>query len=649
MRRTRGLAQCGVPIFKLDLGLGLGLFSVGLAACSGPEPAPPPDERPASPADPLDPAELAILAKAPLGATVSAGAATFTVWAPSAKAVSLQGDFTTMPIAMTRLPPRESGLFSVRVAGARAGQRYRFLITAPDDSVLLRLDPYGRQVKDGQSVLVDPAAYAWTSPPYTRPGKNTLVVYELHVGSFSCPTDPARCGFASIVERLDTLRDLGVNVLELMPASSHGSTRGWGYNPHSYFAPHAPYGSPDELRGLVDQAHSRGLSVVMDMVYNHYDGWKKAPLYCFDGACTDNSGVYFFSDPKYKSTPWGPRFDYPRKEVADFIVDNVLFWRREYRIDGFRWDSVSNIRAIDGMGSVPGGIALLRRANSESRKLPGALLIAEDLKGYAGVTDAIDSGGLGFDTQWDGGFHWAVTQAVSGSSDGARNIYAVRDALGGRYNGDPFQRVIYSESHDTVGNSGTRLPSQIDPADPGSWAARKRSLLAAGILLSAPGVPMLFAGQEFLSVGRFADPPAPLDWSRASGHSRIVDFYRDAIALRRNLAGTSAGLTGSDIQVFHVNDGDKVLAYRRSNGSHDVIVIANFANRNYTRYDIGLPAGGTWKVRLNSDDRRYSLDFAGAPSTDVVAARTARDGLPFTGGVALGPYSIVVLSLSTGG
>lgn len=629
----------------------LGLCGLLLAGCVEPstrtsqeDPASAGTTDPLDPGDPTDPTGLAGLAKSPLGATLGPDGATFLLWAPSAKAVALQGDFTTTPLPMTRLTPRDAGLYGLRVTSARAGQRYRFQITAADDSVLLRLDPYGRRVQDGQSVLVDPAAYPWTSAPYVRPGKNTLVVYELHVGSFSCPADPARCGFASLTDRMDYLRDLGVNVLELMPASSHGSTRGWGYNPHSYFAPHAPYGTPDELRALVDSAHSRGISVVLDMVYNHYDGWKKAPLYCFDGACTDNSGPYFFSDPKYKSTPWGPRFDYTRKEVADFLVDNVLFWRREYRMDGFRWDSVSNIRAIDGMGSVPGGVALLRRANSESRKIPGALLIAEDLKGYGGVTDAITSGGMGFDTQWDGGFHWAVTQAVSGASDAARNLYAVRDALGGRYNGDPFQRVIYSESHDTVGNAGTRLPSQIDPTDPGSWAARKRSLLAAGIVLSAPGVPMLFAGQEFLSVGRFADPPAPLDWSRASGHSRIVDFYRDAIALRRNLGGTTAGLTGSDLNVFHVNDGDKVLAYRRSNGSHDVIVLCNFANRNYTRYDIGLPSGGTWKVRLNSDDRKYSLDFGGAPSTDVVATNTPRDGLPFLGAVALGPYSLVVLS-----
>jgi 1,4-alpha-glucan branching enzyme len=444
------------------------------------------------------------------GANLSGDGVDFRVWAPGARAAALIGDFTDAPIAMAREP---GGDYAVHVPGARAGQRYRFLLTAQDGSMLTRMDPYGRQVLDGQSVIVDPAAYTFRSAPFQRPGKNAIVLYELHIGSFHCPDGPPGCTFATAARRLADVAEIGVNAIELMPANSHGSQRGWGYNPHSYFAPHAPYGTPDELRGLVDEAHGRGVAVLLDMVYNHYDGWKKAPLYCFDGVCPDGqSGVYFFTDSMYRSTPWGPRFDFARREVADFIVDNVVAWRAEYRIDGFRWDSVSNIRAIDGSGSVPGGAALLRRANAEARRIPGALLVAEDLKGYAAVTaGAGDGQGLGFDTQWDGGFSYALTSAVLGADDGARNIAGVRDALYGRYNGDPFQRVIYTETHDTVGNGGARLPSRIDPKDPQSFAARKRSLLAAAVLMTAPGIPMLFQGQEMLSVGGFADPPLPLD------------------------------------------------------------------------------------------------------------------------------------------
>jgi 1,4-alpha-glucan branching enzyme len=578
----------------------------------------------------------------PFGATADATGTSFRVWAPSATAAALHGEFSVEPVPLRALG---DGTFAAYVAGARPGQRYRYALTTRDGSTLMRLDPYGRKISGGESVIVDPQSYRFNTAPYQRSGKNTLVVYEMHVGSYYCPGAPDACGFASTAAHLDELADLGVNVIELMPVNAHGSQRGWGYNPHAYYAPHWQYGAPDELRHLVDEAHARGIAVALDMVYNHYDGWKKAPLYCFDGECGTGNGVYFFSDPKYRSTPWGPRFDYQRPEVADFIANNITFWRSEYRIDGFRWDSVSNIRAIDGNGSVPGGVALLRRGNELAKKIPGALLIAEDLKGYAAVTAKLDDGGMGFDSQWDGGFHHALQSAVLGYDDSARNIDAVRDALYGRYNGDPFERIIYTESHDTVGNGGARLPSRIDPADPGSFAARKRSMLAAAILLTAPGIPMLFAGQEMLSIGTFADPPEPLDWSRRQAHARVVAFYKDMIALRRNAGGFTPGLLGSNIDVYHLNGASKVLAYRRSAAAgSDVIVIANFMNKAYTRYDVGLPFGGVWRVRMNSDDQKYSLDFGGAASTDVQAAPTPLHGQPYSAPIALGPYSVVVLS-----
>ena len=200
-----------------------------------------------------EPAPETLLAT-PLGATTDPSGTTFRLWAPTATAVSVQGDFGPSAVAMTLLGAGSPGVWAVRVAAAHAGHRYRYQVTAKDGRVLTRIDPYGRQVKDGQSVIVDPAAYRWTTAPYVRPGKNQLVVYELHVGSFNCLGDSTRCGFAAVTARLDYLQNLGINVIELMPANSNGSPRGWGYNPHGYFAPHAPYGTPDELRTLVEQA-----------------------------------------------------------------------------------------------------------------------------------------------------------------------------------------------------------------------------------------------------------------------------------------------------------------------------------------------------------------------------------------------------------
>jgi 1,4-alpha-glucan branching enzyme len=311
----------------------------------------------------------------------------------------------------------------------------------------------------------------------------------------------------------------------------------------------------------------------------------------------------------------------------------------EYRVDGFRQDSVSNIRGIDGQGTVPGGKELLVRMNETAKKtLPSSVLIAEDLKGYDQITSS-----FGFDTQWDGFFHWAVTSAAT--SD-APDIGKVRDAILGTLNGDPFDRLLYIESHDTAGNDGQRLPVRIDAANPTSLAARRRAMLAAGVLFTVPGVPMAFMGQEMHESTKFTPNAPPLDWTKAETNAGVRTFYRDMIRLRRNADGGSAALLAKNVSVTHLNDAapNKVIAYRRwSSPGDDLIVVANFGAKSYARYDVGLPAGGAWKARVDGNDVRYGADLGSAAPTPVTVLSQARDGLPFTGAIALGPYSIVVL------
>jgi 1,4-alpha-glucan branching enzyme len=560
------------------------------------------------------------------------------VWAPHATAVAVVGDVGRHDLAKEG----DGGMWAATIDGSHVGKKYRWAITAADGKVLERLDPRGRAVADGGwSVVVDPRTYAWKTMSFAPPARENAIVYEMHVGTFG-----EGGTFKGAIDRLDALAELGINVIELMPINSFGGRNGWGYNPHSYYAPHAPYGTPDDLRALVDAAHARGIAVISDVVYNHYDGWSEAPLRCFDGHCPNGAaGVYFFEDAAYAKTPWGPRPAFSTKEVADFIVDNVFAWMAEYKLDGFRHDSVSNVRAIDGKGTVPGGVELLKRSNEVADGvLSSAFLIAEDLKGFTALTNARATGGYGFDTQWDGFFHWAVTNALVAKEDTARDLAKVSEALQSAYEGDPFARLIYVESHDTAGNEGARLPVRIDSADPKSIAARKRAMIAAGMLMTAPGVPMLFMGQEMLEPAKFGAPPSPLDWTHAKDNAGTLAFYKDVIKARRELTA----LAGKNIAVTHVNSSatDRVLVYRRSSNASgdDVMVVANFGGKRYARYDVGLPAGGAWKARIDGDDVRYGADFGSAQPTTVTVAATARDNLPFTGSIALGPYSIVILT-----
>jgi 1,4-alpha-glucan branching enzyme len=219
------------------------------------------------------------------------------------------------------------------------------------------------------------------------------------------------------------------------------------------------------------------------------------------------------------------------------------------------------------------------------------------------------------------------------------------NALWNSINGNGFFRVVFSETHDLVGNlngaGAQRLPTRIDSGNPNSYFARKRSLLATAVVLTAPAMPMLFMGQELLATQQFADNSS-LDWSRTVTHSNVVNFYRDLIHLRRNLDGVSAGLTGPNINSHVVrNDAPwKLLAFHRwGAGANDqVMVIMNFTATAIPSYVINTwPASGRWDVNLNSDSTRYGNDFSNYGSSVVNVTGGS-------GEIAIGPYSVLVLS-----
>jgi 1,4-alpha-glucan branching enzyme len=575
-----------------------------------------------------------------LGANVGTAGVTFRVWAPYATAARVLGDFSATSLAMK---PIGGNVFEATSALAQAGSHYSFSFDTPGGTVS-RVDPYCRQLDGSSCVVVNPSSYAWHTPAFTRPTRTQSVVYEIHIGSFSVPSGAAYGTFASATAALSSLANLGVNVVELMPIQSFGSKPNtWGYNPQLYFAPRPELGSPEDLRAFVDTAHGLGIAVWMDTVINHCDSWSQAPLRCFDGNCPDGSaGIYFFPAANYGATPWGPRPDYTAPEVSAMLLASADSWMNEFHGDGFRWDSVSNIRAVDGSGTVPGGQALLTSMNDQIHA-KGGMSIAEDLKGNAAITETTKSGGFGFDAQWDG-FGYTVDGQLTLSTDSTRDLGQIASALTSNYAGDPYARLIFTEDHDTVGNGGARLPSKIDPATPTSWAARKRSIEGAVMLLTSPGVPMLFQGQEALATGTFLNPPTPLAAPTAQGQ-QILAFYKDMIRLRRNLDGGAGGLSDTGIEVFHRNDAAKVVAYRRYGASgQDVVVIVNLMNKAYTEYDIGVADAGPWRIRLNTDNTAYSDDFVAGQTGSVSAHLATKDGKAFTLPLVLGAYSAMILS-----
>ena len=590
--------------------------------------------------------------RAGMGAIVHESGVAFRVWAPHADRVTITGTFNDWSKDADVMASEGNGYWYADLPHAGINDEYLYLIRNGEQE-LSRIDPYARQVTSsvGNTVIVDPA-YDWQGDAFKMPAWNELVIYEMHVGTFHRPEEDAPGTFADAVEKFDHLKRLGVNAIQIMPAMEFAGDVSWGYNPAHIFAIESAYGGPRAFKDFVRAAHGSGFAVILEVVYNHF-GPSDLDLWRFDGWSEDDGGgLYFYNDWR-RETPWGAtRPDYGRAEVRQLIRDNALMWLGEYHIDGLRFDMTLYIRNVcgdegDPHDALPDGWSLLQWINDEiAERFPGRLTIAEDLRNKAEITAATGDGGAGFGAQWDAEFVHPVRAVVIEGTDEARHMATVAHALGHHYNGDAFRRVIYTESHDEVANGKARVPHEIAPGDPTHWAAQKRSTLGAALMFTAPGIPMLFQGQEFLQ-GEWFQDTVPLDWDLGEEFHGIVRLYRDLIRLRLNRAGASRGLCGRGLSIRHVNEADKVIAFHRwdqGGPGDDVVVVANFANRTHESYRIGLPRDGLWKLRLNGDWQGYSDDFGNLGSTDLAATPGDCDGFPCHGDLAIAPYSVLIFS-----
>ncbi|MFL6248000.1 MAG: alpha-amylase family glycosyl hydrolase [Thermoanaerobaculia bacterium] len=590
-----------------------------------------------------------------MGAVPYDGGVTFRVWSPFARSIHVAGSFNdwSKSAAPLEREPNAHDYWSTDVDGAKIADRYRFFLIGANGEELWRIDPYAREVtnSNGDGVIAQ-TDFAWSDMEFVCPDRRELVIYELHVGTFDSDlTRGDRRGtFATVQQKLPYLQDLGISAILLTASGEFPTDVSLGYNPSHIFAIESSYGGPNGFRALVDAANQRGIAVILDVVYNHF-GPSDLHLWNFDGwhAEGGNGGIYFYNEDWKRETLWGPRPDYGRAEVRRFIRDNALRWVDSRGADGLRWDMTAFIRNWNGRnndpaGDIADGWSLMQQINGEiAHKVPHAVRMAEDMQDNEWITRA---DGAGFNTQWSAKFVHTLRRAVIEGEDQHRNLREVVEAIEQRYAGDSFARTIYTESHDEVRNGRARVPQDVDPQNAGGWFARKRSTLGAAIALTAPGIPMLFQGQEFAEDGWF-EAERMLAWGKLTRFPGIHALYRDLIRLRRNWFDHTRGLRGDHVRCHHVNDGDKVLAYLRwgfAEPRDETVVLANFANRGYDGYRIGLPRPGLWRVRFNSDWQGYSPDFGNAPSFDASAEEIPRDGMPFSAAFALGPYSVVILS-----
>ncbi len=587
-----------------------------------------------------------------MGAMVVGEVTRFRVWAPHADVVYVTGTFNNWSRNANPLSHKSNGYWYAEIGGVTAGDQYKYVVVYQGKEIL-RNDPYARSVTSsaGNSIVYD-MDFDWGKATFFAPPLNSMVIYEIHIGTFNDQKGGPPGNFNSAIEKLPYLKDLGINMIEVMPSMEFAGGFSWGYNPANLFAIESDYGGPTAFKTFIKEAHKLGMGIILDVVYNHF-GPSDLDLWQFDGwQENDKGGIYFFNDQRSK-TPWGnTRPDYGRAEVRQYIRDNVMMWLKEYRIDGLRWDMTAFIRNVNGNdndpgGDIPEGWGLMRDINYEiKQKTPHKIIIAEDLKNNPFITKPDTEGGAGFIAQWDAAFVHSIREAMVSSDDQARDMDAISKAIAHRYDGDAFRRIIYTESHDEVANGKARLPQDISPNDAASWSAKKRSTLGAVLVFTTPGIPMIFQGQEFLEDEWFRDQD-PLDWSKKDRFSGILKMYTDLIGLRLNQHGNTEGLCSQNLDVFHVDHIDKLIAFHRwdQGGPGDSVIVAvNMTNKKLAKYPITFPRPGTWLVRFNSDSSLYDADFSNYGVAEIITDRHEADENAYVGMIDIGPYSGMIIS-----
>lgn len=584
--------------------------------------------------------------KKKLGVTLSKDGAEFRVWAPFARHVSIAGDFNNW--TDTPLVNEPGGNWSTFIAQAKAGQGYTYKLTAHDGTVLERNDPRALQLTDsdtGLSVIVE-RDFDWGDDTFTAPPIEQHIIYEMHIGTFNRPDAATMGTFYTAIEKLDYLKnDLGITMIELMPVTSMATSNGWGYAPNYLFSVENAYGGRRGLLEFVKAAHKRGIGVILDVVYNHF--YPKTDLWQFDGWNENNrGGIYFYNDER-GDTPWGGRPDYGREEVRDFILDNVTMWLTDYRIDGLRIDSTIYMRNTKGWNNDPAhdigdAWSLLSEITQRAHEInPHALLIAEDCAGNDYLTKPRESGGLGFNTQWELGFPHVIREALGLKGEATPDVDGLGRLLEHKFNDDAFAKVIFSDSHDTAANGSVRLNQAAGFGQGVHVRARQQTLLANTLALTAPGVPMLLQGQEFMQDGSFNDWQM-LEWEKTEKFAGIVQAHKHLIDLRRNKYAHTAGLLGQSLSIFHFDSTNRVIGYHRwdqGGPGDDTLIIANFSDQSFeSNYTVSLPVLGTWFVRFCSSWRGYSPEFHDIEQRHFSTNERGEVTIP------LAPYTTYILS-----
>ena len=588
----------------------------------------------------------------------------FAVWAPTARSVSVVGDFNSWD---GRLHPMRAlgstGIWELFVPEVGPGTRYKFEVRPGSGGArLLKADPLAFRTEappQTASVVHDLGRYQWRDAKFLEqraakdPLRKPISIYEAHIGSWRRVVeegDRALTWAEAGAQLADYVVEMGFTHVELLPVAEHPFGGSWGYQVTGYFAPTARHGHPDDFRALIDALHARGIGVILDWVPAHFPTDPHA-LARFDG-----TALYEHEDPRQGSHPdWGTLvFNYGRNEVRNFLLASALFWLEEYHADGLRVDAVASMLYRD-YSRKPGewvpnkyggreneeAIALLKEVNERVRDLhPGALMIAEESTAFPKVTARARDGGLGFHFKWSLG--WMHDTLDYFASDPVFRRW--------RHSALTFGLMyIFSEnfllplSHDEVVHGKGSLLSRMSGDD---WQKFANLRALYGWMWAHPGKKLLFMGGEIAQRAEW-NHDRSLDWHllQAPAHAGVQRLVRDLNRAYRDepalfeLDGDPAGFQWVQVESADVN----VLAFLRRSGERHVAAIANLSPVPRHGYRLGLPRAGEYREVLNTDAAEYGGSGVGN-SGSVQAEPVAHDGQPASAVLTLPPLGVVWLA-----
>ena len=561
----------------------------------------------------------------------------FRVWAPHAQQVHVVGDFNFWNRSDLPMQKISRGVWEAWSAAPKVGCAYKYLICHWNGRCVYKADPMGLRTcraPDTSSVISPLGSYPWHDGLWfarssRRSALNSPVnIYEVHLGSWRKKADGSTYSYTEIAPVLaEYVKSMGFTHIELMPLAEYPYDPSWGYQATHYYAPTSRYGAPEELMYFVDLMHQAGIGVILDWVPAHFPK-DEYGLYEFDGTCT-----YELSDPTMNEHPdWGTRiFDYGRPEVRSFLISNAIYWLKEFHFDGLRVDAVSSMLYLDynrpnykpnryGGRENLEAIDFLRQLNRACFRLrPSVVMAAEESTAFPLVTKPDFDGGLGFLLKWNMGW---MNDTLAYMREDPINRKFSHNKLTFSMTYAFSENYLLPLSHDEVVHGKGSLMGKM----PGEYSWKFANLrLLRGYQLAHPGKKLLFMGGEIAQFTEWNELKQ-LDWMllEYESHRQFQAFSRDINHFyKNNDALWSNDQNWEGFRWLQPDDGSSsILAFTRSSGRQELLVICNFTPVLRESYQLGVPRPGTYAPVFCSDETRYG-------GTGQLSAPAVSEAVPF--------------------